>query len=233
MSRTLVEGLPYVEMNKDNCWTREEARAFLEVARTAGPRQAAFYATALDTGARISELCGLQWKDIDFDAGTVRIARQLLKLGLKPVFGPPKTKRGQRTIDLDTETITLLRAHKQHQAKLKLANRLRYHTALDLMFATEPTDVASPDELLGLPLPKKDIGRREFARLIKTAKVRRITFHGLRHTSATLLLSLGEAVHVVAQRLGHDPKETMNTYAHVLPMQQRTAVQRLGGLLYR
>jgi integrase len=84
-----------------------------------------------------------------------------------------------------------------------------------------------------LPLPKKDIGRRDFARLINTAKVRRITFHGLRHTSATLLLSLGQPVHVVAQRLAHDLKETMNTYAHVLPAQQRTAAQQLGALLHR
>lgn len=43
----------------ENCWDAEEARRFLEVAREAGPQWAAFFALALDTGMRKSELCGL------------------------------------------------------------------------------------------------------------------------------------------------------------------------------
>jgi integrase len=77
-----------------------------------------------------------------------------------------------------------------------------------------------------------NIGRREFARLMTAAHVKRITFHGLRHTSATLLLSAGEAIHVVSQRLGHkNPMVTMSVYAHVLPGQQQAAA-RLEALLH-
>ena len=60
-----------------------------------------------------------------------------------------------------------------------------------------------------------------------------ITFHGLRHTSASLLLGAGVPVHVVSQRLGHkDATVTMAVYAHVLPGQQQSAAEQLGALLH-
>lgn len=233
---TLVEGLPRVEQPtgdsiEANCWTAAEARTVLNAAKTFGPRAAAFYATALDTGARIGELCGLRWSDLDLDAGMVRIQRQLLKPGAAPVFGPPK-RGGARTIDLNEQTLALLRAHKKHQAELKLANRTHYED-LGLIFAKEQADATGRNDRLGLPLQKASVGAGEFARVIAAAKVKRITFHGLRHTSASLLLGDGVPVHVVSRRLGHgNPSVTMSVYAHVLPGQQKGAAQQLGALLH-
>src|SRR4029453_12864018 len=90
---SLVEGLPRVEQMSDeieaNCWSRDEARTFLATAKAAGPRQAAFYAMALDSGARVGELCGLKWADLDLDAGTMCLKRQLVTPGACPQFGPP------------------------------------------------------------------------------------------------------------------------------------------------
>jgi integrase len=61
------------------------------------------------------------------------------------------------------------------------------------------------------------------------AKVRRITFHGMRHTCATLLLQAGEPVHVVSKQLGHARVEiTLETYAHVLPDMQKQAAATIG-----
>lgn len=74
---------------------------------------------------------------------------------------------------------------------------------------------------------------REFARIIAAAKVRRLSIHGLRHTSATLLLKAGVAPHVVQQRLGHKRIEmTLGIYAHALPSMQQDAARRLGALLH-
>jgi integrase len=82
-------------------------------------------------------------------------------------------------------------------------------------------------------LAVNNLGQREFARLIAAARVKTITIHGLRHTSATLLLSAGVPPTVVQQRLGHKRIEmTLGIYAHVLPGQQRDAATRLGSLLY-
>ena len=72
-----------------------------------------------------------------------------------------------------------------------------------------------------------------FAKLTEAAGVRRIKFHGLRHTSATLSLQAGTPEHVVAARLGHAKVEmTLNVYAHALPNQQQAAAERLGAMLH-
>lgn len=231
----LVVGKPRFRRDHDevrrNSWEPDEAQAFLAVARAAGPQPAALYALALDSGARKNELCGLQWGDLDLNRGTVTFVRQLTKTGRQPDFGPVKNG-APRTVDLAAGTIELLKAHKRAQAELKMRNRTDYQD-LGLVFAKEWGDLHGREDSLGLPLQSNNLGQREFARILKAAGVKRITVHGLRHTSATLLLKAGVPPQVVQQRLGHKRIEiTLGIYAHVLPSMQQDAAQRLGGLLY-
>ncbi len=201
---------------RQHCWTASEARAFLDAATAAGPQEAAFYALAFDSGARKNELCGLAWADLDLEAGKMHVVRQLLKGGETPTYGPPKGKRS-RVITLSAETIARLRAQQQQQRELKMKNRPHYHDH-GLVFAKEWRDLFTRKACLGQPLQANNLGERSFDKLITVAALRRIKFHGIRHTCATLLLLAGEAVHVVSQRLGHrDVQTTLNTYAHVLP----------------
>jgi integrase len=232
---TLVVGKPAIRRDHDrlrqNCWEASEAQAFLTAAKAAGPQPAALYALALDSGARKGELCGLQWVDLDLDKRSVSLVRQLIQSGRQPVFGPIKNDM-PRTVDLAAETVELLKAHRRSQAELKMRNRNAYHD-LGLVFAKEWGDLHGRQDSLGLPLQSNNLGQREFARVLKAANVRRITFHGLRHTSATLLLKAGVPAHVVQQRLGHKRVEiTLGTYAHVLPSMQQDAAKKLGALLH-
>ena len=72
-----------------------------------------------------------------------------------------------------------------------------------------------------------------FLEAAKAAGVRRIKFHGLRHTVATLMLSAGVPAHVVQRRLGHSKVEmTLGIYAHVLPSMQQDAAAKLAALLH-
>lgn len=232
---SLVDGRPKAKSSREDakahCWSLDEARTFLKAARESGPQLAAFFALALDSGMRKGELCALRWSDVNLDAARVTVDRTLLKPGAEPVFGP--TKNGDpRTIDVNADTVTLLREHKRAQAELRMRNRTAYHN-LGLVFAKEWGDLHGRKDSLGLPLQSNNLGERQFARVTKAADVRRIKFHGLRHTCATLLLASGEPVHVVSQRLGHkNPIVTMTIYAHVLPSMQAQAAQRLGALLH-
>jgi len=213
-----------------HCWDLEETRKFIVTAQTFGPQPAAFYPFALDSGARKGELCGFMWPDMDLESCRVSVVRQLNKPGPEPVFGPPK--RGKRTIKISPQTAKLLKAHKKHQAELKMKNRTRYHD-FGLVFAKEWEHLSGKRDTLGHPLQKNNIGQREFAKIIKAAEVKRIKFHGMRHTCATLLLRAGEAPHVVAERLGHkDVQITMNIYAHVLPDMQEAAAEKMGAILF-
>jgi integrase len=214
-----------------HCWTASDARAFLKTAIAAGPQPAAFYALALDTGARKGELCGLTWENLDLDSAKMHVVQQLLTPGPDPVFGPPKN-RLPRTISLAPETVDLLRAHRQHQRELKMANRTTYRD-LGLVFAKEWSDVQKRGDSLGHPLQMNNLGQREYAKLIAAAGVKPIKFHGLRHTCATLLLRAKQPVHVVSERLGHKTVSmTLEVYAHVLPDMQREAADLLGALLH-
>jgi integrase len=218
---------------REQCWSALEARRFLDAAKDATAQAAAFFALALDTGARKAELAGLTWAHMNFDAGRVTFAQQLLgddADGL-PVFGPTKTGHA-RDVTISPQTVGLLRAHKAQQAALKLRNRTSYVDA-DLVFAKEHGNLQTPRAKLGQPLPVDRLARFEFHRLVKAAGVKRIVFHGLRHTTATLLLQAGTPIKNVADRLGHaNASMTLDVYAHALPDQQQAAAERLGGILH-
>jgi integrase len=232
---TLVIGKPHRQEGHEDalrhCWEADEARQFIASAKELGPQPAAFYTLALDSGARKGELCGLRWTDIDLDAGTVAIVRQLIKPGPQPLFGPLKNGES-RTISSAPETTVLLRKHKAHQAELKLANGAHYHDH-GLVFAKEWEHLQRHGDTLGHPLQMNNLGQNEYRRTIKVAGVRTIKFHGLRHTCATLLLQAGVPIKVVQERLGHRRIEiTLNIYAHALPSMQQDSAAKLAALLH-
>jgi integrase len=211
-------------------WEAHEAKQFLVTAKAAGPQPAAVYALALDTGMRKAELCGLRWTDLSA-TGTLTVQRQLVKPGSAPLFGPVKNKT-PRQLELGPATRELLHAHKRHQATLKLRNRPHYHDH-GLMFAKDWGDLQRGYDTLGDPLQVNNLGQREYAKLLTASGVRRIKFHGMRHTCATLLLQAGVPAHVVQKRLGHKRIEmTLSTYAHALPSMQQDAAARLGAILH-
>ena len=232
---SLVIGKPHRPEGHDDvlkhCWEVEEARRFIAAAKELEPQPGAFYTLALDSGARKGELCGLKWMDIDLDAGTVAIVRQLIKPGPEPVFGPLKNGES-RAVSVAPETAFLLRKHKAHQAELKLANRTHYHDH-GLVFAKEWEHLKSHGHTLGHPLQMNNIGQNEYRRIIKAAGMRPIKFHGLRHTCATLLLQAGVPVKVVQERLGHKRIEiTLNIHAHALLSMQQDAAAKMAVLLH-
>lgn len=70
------------------------------------------------------------------------------------------------------------------------------------------------------------------ARLSVEVGLPRLTAHGLRHTSATLMLASGIAPKVAAERLGHaDPTLFSNLYSHVTPSMQQAAAELIGHIL--
>ena len=217
---------------RERCWSPEEARRVLTAAKTMGPQASAFFAVLLDTGCRKSEALGLIWADVDLDSGgTLTITRQLEpRSHEQPVWGPTKTGH-PRVVTLGAETLARLKAHKKSQAELKMKNRTVYQDH-GLVFAKEATDLQTPTAALGQPC--RALVTRHFRQVVKAAGVRRIPVHGTRHTAATLLLSAGVPVQVVAQRLGHATVAmTLEVYAHATTDLQADAAVKLNTLLTR
>ena len=110
-----------------------------------------------------------------------------------------------------------------------MRNRTSYQDH-DLVFAKEEVDITTSKAALGQPCLTLVV--RHFQRVVKAAGVRLIKVHGTRHTAATLLLSAGVPVQVVAQRLGHAQiSQTLETYAHATMDLQVDAASRLNALL--
>jgi len=201
-------------------WSADELAAFLAFA--AQDRELVLYHVAAATGMRRGELLGLRWRDVDLDGARLSVRQQFTRQGKGLGFGPPKSQKSIRRIDLDEETIALLREQHERQRFDRRACGLAYRADLDLVFSRPG----------GSPEDPNIIGRRFARRVRHLATVPAITLHGLRHTHATLLLEAGVDVKTVSERLGHDSVQTtLELYGHVTPRMRSNAAAQFGSLL--
>jgi integrase len=102
----------------------EQARRFLHAAR--GDRFEALYVLSLTTGLRMGEALGLRWSDVDLDAGTLRVSRQLqwMRDGSGLEFSEPKNNKARRTIRLtNAASSEALRSHRKGQTGAEATGR--------------------------------------------------------------------------------------------------------------
>jgi integrase len=194
---------PALPRTRVQAWTATELRRFLDHVRE--DRLYALWRLGATTGMRRGELLGLPLLCLDLDGAKLRVEQQLLAAKGGTMFGPPKSRRSERTIALDPETIRVLCHHIETQRLERDLAGPAYEDH-DLVFCSE----------LGRPIGPSLLGKW-FVRHRKAAGIPVGTLHVLRHTAATLALTSGVPLHVVAARLGDDPKVVLATYAHLLP----------------
>jgi integrase len=183
---------------------RDQVRALLEAVRE--DRLEALYVATVIAGLRRGELQGLQWEDLDLEAGALQVRRTLSEPRGGYIFEAPKSGKG-RNIRLTQRARTALREHRKRQ----LEEKKRLGTLWQENGLVFPSSVGTP--LLGGNL------NRAFKALLKRASLpQSFRFHDLRHTCATLLLKQGVNPKFVQELLGHaDISLTLNVYSHVLP----------------
>ncbi|MET9592029.1 tyrosine-type recombinase/integrase [Streptomyces sp. NPDC006516] len=200
-------------------FTASEARQFLHA--TSSDRLHALYELALRTGLRKGELLGLHWDDLDLNTGTAAIHRSLQRTrtgGLTVLH--TKTRASERRIVLPTECVNSLKTHWEQQEEARQVAGTGWSDN-GLVFTT----------LTGGPLEPANL-TRSFSRLLNRAGLRRIRFHDLRHSTATLLLEQGVDIVVIKELLGHAHiGVTAGVYAHVRLRLQRQAINTLGNAL--
>ncbi len=175
---------------------------------------------ALTTGMRRGEILGLTWPDIDFPHSTIHISRTTLGVkGGAPVWGPPKTDDGRRTVALPAMTVEALQEHQRGQAILRHVHGADYQSH-DLVICLENGRAWDLSNF-----------SNEFRRTMDDLGFKGVRFHDLRHTHATLLLTAGTHPKIVSERLGHATVHmTLDTYSHVLPQMQKEAAGRIDDL---
>lgn len=186
------------------CWTAQEARAFLVESDQLPRPLGAVFRFLLDSGCRPSEAVALRWRDYDPTTGIVSIRRSLQDLGTVEELEvkDPKSAKGKRNILLSRSCRTFIDA-------LPRVN--------ELMFPG-PTGGRQRSWM------RTNYVAKQFLKAVARSKVKRIRLYDLRHTCASLLLQAGVNIKVVADRLGHaDPALTLRIYAHALPSMQESA----------
>lgn len=180
----------------------------------------------LFTGVRLGELLGLKWSDLDYNAKTIRISRQVNRLKdyspdakAKTRLGiqeDTKTKSSNRTISLPDALLELLKRHQERQSMGKQKWGESYYD-FDMIFAREDGYYIDPATF-----------RNHYLKKLKEAGLQHCSFHALRHTFATRALEVGVAIKVVSQILGHASVQiTMDTYSHVLPELQKESMHKI------
>jgi integrase len=175
---------------------------------------------SLTTGIRRGELLGLRWSDVDLDAGHLTVNQALERIKGKVSFKAPKTMTSRRMITLPAACVAALREHKARQSEHRLAMGLGRDPE-GLIFVRPDSTPLDADSL-----------SKAFSRLIKGARVTRITLHGLRHTHISHLLMDGVHVKVVSERAGHaNVNVTLSVYAAYMPNMQADAALRVDAWL--
>jgi integrase len=167
---------------------RDEAERFLSWSRENAPQDFPLYATAIYTGARMGELYGLMWSDIDLDRGLITYRRSY-----EQQF--TKSKKVRR-----------VRINKQLSIVLKSWRNVCPKGELDLVFP-KPDGLARARERPPI----------HFEDHLAGARCHAITFHDLRHTAASLMVMAGISLRSVQQMLGHSTILVTERYAHLAP----------------
>jgi integrase len=179
--------------------SREQVGALLAAV---DPQHRLLIRFAAETGCRVSEIIGLQWRDVTLgNVPVINIRRAVVKGRV----GPPKSRHGRRTIPLSAgmaRELRLLRAQQEatHGYALK-----PFDTTL--VFGTRT----------GRPHDPGNIRRRVLQPACVRAGLPKLGMHDLRHTCASLLLHEGRSVVQVQKILGHhSPAFTLSRYVHLL-----------------
>jgi len=162
------------------------------------------------TGLRIGELLALRWKHVDLIHDVIRV-RETVYEGH---FGSPKTKSSRRDVPMSQPV---------REAFLAQRSVLTGADAENLVFATRN----------GTPLNPKNLLRRVLQPTCRKLGLPVVSWHGFRHTHATLLGEVGESLRTAQAILGHsDLKTTLNIYTHAIPESQKRAVAKVAGLVF-
>lgn len=200
------------EKKEMNFWTYEEFKKFIAVEDDLMYRT--FFKVLYYCGLRKGEIRVLDWNDIDFNNNTLTIRKGLSDNvnGKKYIISSPKTLKSNRTLSLSKKFIDDLKELKK--------SVMQYTNFREdwFVFGNE------------LPLGDDAIRRRKNNNC-KLANVKQIRLHDFRHSCASLLISTGADIKIVAEFLGHTKiDETLNTYVHMFKSKLNNIVNIIDSL---
>ena len=215
LNRAIADGLIRVnpatdcklpsQTTKDmNILTREEMQRFLIQTKEEGYYE--LFLLELATGLCRGEVLALQWDDLNFNTGELRIQRQVYRANGELVVSAPKTKAALCTIVLPPALLSVLEEyHQQVDSRWMFPSPAKEDSPLD------PATV-----------------RKRLQTILEHAGCKRVRFHDLRHLFVTTALENGMDVKTLSAITGHvSTKTTLNVYTHVTDTMRQTAAAKI------
>ena len=196
--------LPPVKGREMKILTPEEIQRLLIQAREDGCYE--LLLLELATGLRRGEILALQWDDLNFRTGALRVERQVHRVKGELVVSPPKTKAGNRTVLLPAPVLKVLKAYQK--------------TVHSRWMFPSPVKEDSPMDPAAV--------RKRLQTVLERAECKRLRFHDLRHTFATASLEHGMDIKTLSTIIGHvSSTTTLNTYTHVTDAMRQNAADKI------
>lgn len=191
--------------------TWEEKTLFEESVKEHYPRHFPFFLTALRTGMRLGELLALKPGDLDFNRSFIEVRRNWVKGKITT----PKNGKS-RPVDMSKQLKRVLKGYLVDRKKEALKKGWG-----------EPPEWLFYNKVGGV-IDISNLRRRVFLKALEKAEVRKVRFHDLRHTYATLRISKGDNLQDVSKQLGHHSvKFTLDVYSHWMPGTKKAEVDEL------
>ena len=202
--------LPPKKAREMQVLTQNEIIRFLHQAKEEGCYE--LFLLELGTGMRRGEILALKWSDLNFATGELHIERQVYIIRAEVIISAPKTKASIRTVILPPSLLKALAAYKETVDS-------------EWMFPS-PTDNGRPRNPSSV--------RTRLQLILERAGCKKVRFHDLRHTFATMALEHGMDVKTLSATIGHvSSATTLDIYSHITDTMQRQAAvhidRKIGG----
>lgn len=208
--------LPKVEKKDIKVILNDDQAAFSEAIK--GHDLECLFVVAMHTGARISEILGMTWKNTNLDTGEIKINAQLQRPrsdGMERTLVSTKTGN-HRTVVVPEFVVDALIAEKRAQLSNRLKAGKMWRNDLGLVFTRAD----------GSPIPHTTVSNA-FKRIVTEIGRPDLSFHALRHTYATEEIASGTDPKTVANTLGHTTVHmTMDVYATAVSSTKKSSAER-------
>ena len=216
---TSISNVPKPKKYRGNIYTAEEILHLLEIVKD----------TVYEVPVALASICGLREgeclaikeDDVDFDHMTININKQLTLLAKEVVVTPPKSEESNRLISAPKEVFDIIRCRieKNHQHKKLLEDE---YDDQGWIVCQDNGKLINPQYF-----------SKNFANMIARKKLKKIRFHDLRHSCASLMLTSGVAMKTASQILGHSSISiTADLYTHVTQDNKRIAAKQVANTLF-
>ena len=212
---------PKVKKQEIQCYSPEEVEQLLTFLKNEPLKYQAIITLAIDSGCRRGEITGLTWNDIDFEKSLIYINKTTQ---YTPNYGiyekSTKSETSNRSIYIANSTKEILKKYQKEQFEKRMLLGSRWENS-NRVFTTAYGADMHPDT------PSKILEK-----IIKKYNLKRITFHGLRHTSISLQISSGIQSQIISKRAGHSSVAiTDKIYSHFFESEFKDVANKMDSFL--